>query len=185
MIGMSKINHNNTKAIGTMLSIEHRSVYVEQCKIRKTVKFYLKNSYRCVNKFKFCMRINHRCKVCWMKCCSFLDYIMTLGDGLALLSMNGGRFEINRLLFENYAALVADSEEKLCRLVREFSRVWESILRVNVGKSSVMRCSRYRNEGRMHIILNSNPLQEVECLKYLGSQVKANGGCGTHNKWVA
>ena len=38
-------------------------------------------------------------------------------------------------------ALVADSEEKLCRLVNEFGRACERRkLRVNVGKSKVMRC---------------------------------------------
>ena len=43
---------------------------------------------------------------------------------------------------------MVDSEEKLCRLVSEFSRVCERRkLRVNVGKSKVMRCSRYGNEG--------------------------------------
>ena len=35
-----------------------------------------------------------------------------LGKGLKLLSANGGRFEINQLLFADYTALVADSEEK-------------------------------------------------------------------------
>ena len=36
---------------------------------------------------------------------------------------------------------MADSEEKLCRLVSEFGRVCERRkLRVNVGKSKVMRC---------------------------------------------
>ena len=39
-------------------------------------------------------------------------------------------------------ALVADSEEKLCRLVSEFGRVCERRkLRLTVGKSKVMRCS--------------------------------------------
>ena len=39
---------------------------------------------------------------------------------------------------------MADSEEKLGRLVSEFGRVCERRkLRVNVGKSKVMRCSRY------------------------------------------
>ena len=42
--------------------------------------------------------------------------------GLELLSANGGRFEINQLLFADDTALVADSE-KLCRLVSEFHRV--------------------------------------------------------------
>ena len=48
---------------------------------------------------------------------------------------------------------------------------------MNVGKSKVMRCSRYGNGKRMHVILNGEPLEEVDCFKYLGSQVVANGGC--------
>ena len=43
-----------------------------------------------------------------------------LGKGLQLLSVNGGRFKINQLLFADDTALMADSEEKLCRLVTEF-----------------------------------------------------------------
>ena len=42
------------------------------------------------------------------------------GKGLELLSANGGGFQINQLLFGDDTALVADSEEKLCRLVSEF-----------------------------------------------------------------
>ena len=29
----------------------------------------------------------------------------------------------------------------------------------------------------MHVILNGEPLDEVDCFKYLGSQVAADGGC--------
>ena len=87
-----------------------------------------------------------------------------LGKGLELLSANGGRFEINQLLFADDTALVPDSEEKLCRLVSKFGRVCERRkLRVNVGKSKVMRCSRYGNGHRMHVILNGEPLEEVDC----------------------
>ena len=50
-------------------------------------------------------------------------------------------------------------------------------LRVNIGKSKVMRCSRYGNGGRMPVILNGQPVEEVDCFKYLGSQVAADGGC--------
>ena len=65
-----------------------------------------------------------------------------------MLSANGGRFEINQLLFAEDTALVADSEEKLCRLVSEFGAVCErGKLRVNVGKSTVMGYSRYGNGG--------------------------------------
>ena len=60
------------------------------------------------------------------------------GKGLELLSVNGGRFEVNQMLFADETALVADSEEKLCRLVSELGRVFERRkLRVNVGKSKV------------------------------------------------
>ena len=73
---------------------------------------------------------------------------------------------------------MADSDEKLCRLVSEFGRVLERRkLRVNVGKSKVMRCSRYGNGDRMHVILNGEPLDDVDCFKDLGSQVAADGGC--------
>ena len=47
-------------------------------------------------------------------------YIWVLGKGVELLSANGGRFEINQLQFADDTALVADSEENLCRLVSEF-----------------------------------------------------------------
>ena len=47
---------------------------------------------------------------------------------------------------------------------------------MNVGKSKVMRCSRYGNADRMHVI-HGEPLEEVDCCKYLGSQVAADGGC--------
>ena len=88
-----------------------------------------------------------------------------LGKGLGLLSVNGGRFEISQLLFADDTALVADSEEKLCRLASEFGRVCERKLRVNVGKSKVMRYSWYGNGDRMHVILNGVPLEEVDCFK--------------------
>ena len=101
-----------------------------------------------------------------------------LSKELELLSAIGGRFEINQLLFADDAALVADSVEKLCRLVSELSRVCERImLRVNVGKSEVLRCSMYGNAGRMHVIINGKPLEEKDCFMHLGSQVAADGGC--------
>ena len=40
-----------------------------------------------------------------------------------------------------------------------------------------LRCSRYGNGGRMHVILNGEQLEQVDCFKYLGSQVAAGGGC--------
>ena len=66
--------------------------------------------------------------------------------------------------------LFADSEEMLCRLVGEIGRACERRkLKVNLGMSKVMRCSRDGNRGRMQVILNREPLEEVDCFKYLGS----------------
>ena len=63
-------------------------------------------------------------------------YVRVLRKGLELLSANGGRFEINQLLFADDTAPVADSEEKLCRLLSEFGTVCERRkLRVNIGKT--------------------------------------------------
>ena len=74
--------------------------------------------------------------------------VRVLGKGLELLSANGGRFEINQPLFADDTTLVADLEEKLCRLVSEFGTACgRRKLRVNVGKSKVMRCSKYGNGG--------------------------------------
>ena len=85
------------------------------------------------------------------------------GKGLEVLSANGGWFEINQQLFVDDTALVADSEKKLCRLVCEFGRVCKRRkLRVNVGNSKVMMCSSYGNGDRMHVILNGEPLEEVD-----------------------
>ena len=71
-------------------------------------------------------------------------YVNVLGKVLELQSVYGGRFEINQRLFADDTALVAEPEEKLCRLVSEFGRVCERRkLRVNVGKSKVIKCSRY------------------------------------------
>ena len=42
--------------------------------------------------------------------------VKVLGKGLELLSANGGRFEINQLLFADDTALLADSEEKFGRV---------------------------------------------------------------------
>ena len=83
-----------------------------------------------------------------------------IGKRLELISANGGRFEISQLLFADDTALVADSGEKLCRLVSEFGRECERRkLSINEGKSKVMRCSRYGSEGRMQVIVNGKLLE--------------------------
>ena len=72
-------------------------------------------------------------------------FARVLLKGLELLSVDGGRFEINHQLIADDTALVANSEDSR---VSRFGKVYEiRKLRVSVGKSKVMRCSRYRNGG--------------------------------------
>ena len=57
----------------------------------------------------------------------------------------------------------------------EFCKVCERRkLRVNVGRSKVMRCSRYGNGARIDVILNGEPFEEIDCFRYLGSQLSGS-----------
>ena len=77
------------------------------------------------------------------------------GRGLEQLEADGRSWQSSQLMFANDSALVAESEEKLCRLVSEFGRVCEMRkLRVNVGRSKEMRCSRDVDASRISVRLN-------------------------------
>ena len=71
--------------------------------------------------------------------------VRILGRGLGMRERNGCEWEVSQLLFADDTALVASTEERLQRLVDEFGVVCERRkLKVNVGKSKVMVCSRER-----------------------------------------
>ena len=100
-----------------------------------------------------------------------------LGRGLKLIDRNENEWEMNQLLFADDTVVVADSEEKLCQLVSEFGRVCKRRkLKVNVGKSKVMRCRRREDDTRLNVMLDGEVLEEVDQFKYLGSIISANGG---------
>ena len=101
-----------------------------------------------------------------------------LGRRLKLVDGDDSEWELNQLQFADDTAVVADSERKLCQLVTEFGRVCERRkLRVNVGKSKVMRCTtRYGDGARLTVMLNGEALEEVDQFKYLSSVIAANGG---------
>jgi len=70
------------------------------------------------------------------------------------------------LLFADDTALVASTEERLQRLVDEFGVVCERRkLKVNVGKSKVMVCSREGRRAELNVRLNGEVLEEVESFK--------------------
>ena len=85
--------------------------------------------------------------------------IGSLGNLVEPLLAKYGEFEINILLFADDAQLVADSEEMFCRRLSEFSRVCEirTLFLVNIGKSKVMKCSRYVYVGGIVLRLYDEP----------------------------
>ena len=98
-----------------------------------------------------------------------------LGRGLKLVDGNDSEWELNQLLFADDTVVVTDSEKKLCQLVTEFERVFKRRkLRVNVGKSKVMRCTRNEDGARLNVMLNGEALEEVDQFIYLGSVIAAN-----------
>ena len=100
-----------------------------------------------------------------------------LGRGLKLVNENDNEWELNQLLFADDTVVVADFERKLCQLMTESGRICERRkLRVNVGKSKVMRCTRNEDGARLNVMLNGEALEEVDQFKYLGSVIAANGG---------
>ena len=86
-----------------------------------------------------------------------------LGRRLKLVNGNDNEWDLNQFLFVDDTLVMADSERKLCQLVTEFGRVCERRkLRVNVGKSKVMRCTRNEGGARLNVMLNGNALEEVD-----------------------
>ena len=98
-----------------------------------------------------------------------------LGRGLKLVVGNDNEWELNHLLFADDTVVVEDSERTLCQLVTEFGRVCErrKLIRVNVGKSKVMRYTRNEDDARLNVMLNGEALEEVNQFKYLGSVIAA------------
>ena len=76
-----------------------------------------------------------------------------LGRELKLVDGNDNERELNQLLFADDTLVVADSERKLCQLVTEFGRACERRkLRVNVGKSKVMGCTRNEDGATLNVM---------------------------------
>ena len=110
--------------------------------------------------------------------------IMLLSDNFRRkLIVNVGKSKVKCSRYVKLIVNVGKSKVKKCsRYVKLRVNVGKSTVKcsryvkltVNVGKSKV-KCSRYINAGRMDVGLNVEPLEEVDCFIYQGSQ--ADGGC--------
>ena len=105
-----------------------------------------------------------------------------LGRGLKLVDGNDNEWELNQLLFADDTVVVADSERKLCQLVTEFGRVCERRkLRVNVGKSTVMRCTRSEDGAGLEADVRHSVNEGCKVLGALKGVMK-NRGLGMNVK---
>ena len=158
-------------------------------RLLEAVKSFYRESYACVRVAQgesewFSVRVGLR-QGCVMSPWLFNVYMdgvvrevnaRVLQRGVRLISDAGMEWEVNQLLFADDTALVADSEVKLQRLVEEFGRVCKNRrLKVNIDKSKVLRCSKEGEIGNMDVRLNGENLEEVQCFRYLGVDVTADG----------
>ena len=73
------------------------------------------------------------------------------------------RVQNGQLLFADDTAMVASSDERLQRLVDECGVVCKKRkLKMNVGKSKILLCSRERGRAELNVCLNGEVMGEVE-----------------------
>ena len=89
----------------------------------------------------------------------------------------GGR-NLNNIRYADDTVLVADSEDKLQRLVQALVQAsGERGLKMNTSKTKVMIISKGNEGTRTHINVNGEELEQVSRYKYLGSVVTEDGRC--------
>ena len=110
----------------------------------------------------------------------YMDAVMkevngrVMGKGVKL-EHSGREWMINQLLYADDTVLIADSRDSLQRMVNVFGEVcWRRKLKVNVAKSKVMVVSK--NGGQVvDVQLNGERMEQVECFRYLGTDIHENG----------
>ena len=84
---------------------------------------------------------------------------------------------MSQLPFADHTGLVTSTEERLQRPVEKIGVMCESRkLRVNMGKSKVLVCSREGGQAELRVRLNGELLGEVESFKYQGSIISKDAG---------
>ena len=134
---------------------------------------------------KACVRVGNEVRVGLRQGCVMLRWLFSFfidgvvrevnaqvhGRGLKLVDGNDNGWELNQLLFADDTVVVADSE----KAVPLIDRIWGK-LRVKVGRSKFIRCTRNEDGARLNVMLNGEVLEEIDQFKYLGSVIAANGG---------
>ena len=98
-----------------------------------------------------------------------------------LVDMEGiriGGININNIRYADDTVLIADTEEKLQRLVDSLNEGCERYgLKINIGKTEVMGLTKRPEQLPVSISLRGDTLNQVSSFKYLGSLVSEDGKC--------
>ena len=105
----------------------------------------------------------------------YTEFIFREAEELEGITING--HNINNLRYVDDTALIASDEEKLQRLVdivKECSS--KAGLDMNAKKTKTMIISKKpENEKKVNILIDGEPLEQVQKFKYLGTQVTEDG----------
>ena len=89
-----------------------------------------------------------------------------------------GGINLNNIRFADDTVLIADSEEKLQRLVDGLSEGCERYgLKINIGKTEVMGVTKRSEQITVDISVGGGTLKQVRNFRYLGSLVQEDARC--------
>ena len=90
-------------------------------------------------------------------------------NGRVKFGMGENAGKVSGLLFADDTTLMAESENNIQRYVSAFVRMCERRkLKINVGKSKVMKMSDTGEKGNLSIKVKEEVMEEVDTFRYLG-----------------
>ena len=89
-----------------------------------------------------------------------------------------GGMNINNIRYADDTVLIADTEEKLQRLVDRLDEECRGVgLKINIGKTEVMGVTKRKEQLRMNVKVDGQAVKQVRSFRYLGSLVDEDGRC--------
>ena len=89
-----------------------------------------------------------------------------------------GGMNINNIRYADDTVLIADTEEKLQRLVDRLDVECRGVgLKINIGKTEVMGVTKRKEQLRVNVNVGGQAVKQVRSFRYLGSLVDEDGRC--------
>ena len=109
----------------------------------------------------------------------FSLYSQAVMDEIAdLEGIKVGGLNINNIRYADDTVLIADTEEKLQRLVDRLDVECRGVgLRINIGKTEVMGVTKKKDQLRVNVRIGGQAVKQVKSFRYLGSLVDEDGRC--------